>query len=85
MPLMQSISVFFSEKFDERNKQKIKEMVEDGSLRKFAKTRIYKARIKHTSLFDLDSNYFNEKEYPVTTDDMNTMNRSEQMFKSKSS
>ena len=72
---MHSISVSFSEKLDERIKQKLKEMVEDGSLWKFTKTRIYKAHIKHTSLFDLDSNYFNEKEYPVTTDDMNTMNR----------
>ena len=56
-------------------------MVEDGSLRKFSKTRIYKARITHTSLFDLDSHYFNEKEYPLTTDDMNTINRSDQMLK----
>ena len=85
MLLIHFISIFFSEKLDERIKDNLKAMLDDGSLRAFSKSNIYRSRIKHTSLFNLDSDYFKEKEYPLTVEESNSINRSEQMFKSKSS
>ena len=52
-------------------------MAEDGTLHEFSKTTIHKAPMKHTSLFDFESDYFKEKEYPVSVEDANTTNRSE--------
>ena len=85
MLLIHSTSIFFSEKLDERIKDNLKTILDDGSLRAFSKSKLYRSRIKHTSLFNLDSDYFKEKEYPLTVEESNTIHRSEKIFKSKSS
>lgn len=77
MLLIHSISIFFSEKLDERIKKNLKNMAEDGTLHEFSKMTIYKTPMRHTLLFDFESDYFKEKEYPVSVEDANTTNRSE--------
>lgn len=52
-------------------------MAEDGTLHEFSKMTIYKTPMRHTLLFDFESDYFKEKEYPVSVEDANTTNRSE--------
>ena len=81
---MRVLKILLSENLDESIREKLKQMVSGGALRQFMKSKIYKARLKHTPLYNLDSNYFKQKQYSVSLEDGNTINMSEQLFKTRS-
>ena len=45
---------------------KTAELISDGSIRSFTKTKEYQKQIKNQSLWNVSSTYFMKKQYPVS-------------------